>query len=205
MHNCFVYKVSYLCFGGLETSSSLRQASSSCARVLGGGRGGIAGSWMKGWPGWWPRRWAPLPMPPPPQDEEVRPGRVLESSGLDFFRPWVLLKQKKGSASWAENSVHFSKDHFMQTDTYLCGLCFPCLSLSRIHCQTFWERSVATRGRRGEDTPSSEAFTGRLDKVLQRLEEEGKLAPEDQRKSSSSRETFKGQFISKTHAGVKSE
>lgn len=96
MHNCFVYKVSYLCFGGLETSSSLRQASSSCARVLGGGRGGIAGSWMKGWPGWWPRRWAPLPMPPPPQDEEVRPGRVLGSSGLDFFRPWVLLKQKKG-------------------------------------------------------------------------------------------------------------
>lgn len=46
----------YLCFGGLETSSSLRQASSSCAKVLGGGRGGMAGSWMNGWPGWWPRR-----------------------------------------------------------------------------------------------------------------------------------------------------
>lgn len=59
----------YLCFGGLETSSSLRQASSSCARVLGGGRGGMAGSWMNGWPGWWPRRWVPLPMPPPPQEE----------------------------------------------------------------------------------------------------------------------------------------
>lgn len=34
----------YRCFCGFETSSSLRQASSSCARVLGGGRGGMAGS-----------------------------------------------------------------------------------------------------------------------------------------------------------------
>lgn len=37
-------RFAYLCFGGLETSSSLRQASSSCARVLGGGMGGMAGS-----------------------------------------------------------------------------------------------------------------------------------------------------------------
>lgn len=43
----------YLCLVGLvDTSSSLRQASSSCANVLGGGRGGIAGSWMNGWAGW---------------------------------------------------------------------------------------------------------------------------------------------------------
>lgn len=50
--------VECLCLGGLETeaSSSLRQASSSWDRVLGGGRGGMAGSWMKGWAGWWARR-----------------------------------------------------------------------------------------------------------------------------------------------------
>ena len=61
---------------------------------------------------------------------------------------------------------------WFQEDAYLCGLCLPCLSLSRIHCQTFWERSVASRGRSGEDTPSSVALTGRLDKVLQRLKGE---------------------------------
>lgn len=48
----------------VETSSSLRQASSSWAKVLGGGRGGMAGSWMKGWAGWWLRRWPQLPPPP---------------------------------------------------------------------------------------------------------------------------------------------
>lgn len=37
------------CFGGFDTSASLRQASSSWARVLGGVRGGIAGSWVNGW------------------------------------------------------------------------------------------------------------------------------------------------------------
>lgn len=55
-------------------------------------------------------------------------------------------------------------------DSYLCGLCLPCLSLSRIHCQTFCERSVASRGRHGDDMPSSVALTGRLYKVLQRLQ-----------------------------------
>ncbi len=35
---------SYLCLEGLETSSRRLQASSSCAKVLGGGRGGIVGS-----------------------------------------------------------------------------------------------------------------------------------------------------------------
>lgn len=54
-------------------------------------------------------------------------------------------------------------------DANLCGLCLPCLSLSRIHCQTFCERSVASRGRHGDDMPSSVALTGRLYKVLQRL------------------------------------
>lgn len=38
---------------------------------------------------------------------------------------------------------------------------------------------MASRGRRGEDTPSSVALTGRLDKVLQRLEE-GEWASYDQ-------------------------
>lgn len=84
--------VTHRCFCGFETSSSLRRASSSCARVLGGGRGGMAGSWMKGWPGWWPRRWGPLPMPPPPQEECVRLDSVFGSRGLDFFKPWALLK-----------------------------------------------------------------------------------------------------------------
>lgn len=46
--NVNLSKFAYLCFGGLETSSSLRHASSSCAKVLGGGRGGMAGSWMNG-------------------------------------------------------------------------------------------------------------------------------------------------------------
>ncbi len=35
---------SYLCLEGLETSSRRLQASSSCAKVLGGVRGGIVGS-----------------------------------------------------------------------------------------------------------------------------------------------------------------
>lgn len=30
-------------------------------------------------------------MPPPPQDECVRLDKVLESRGLDFFRPGALL------------------------------------------------------------------------------------------------------------------
>ena len=34
---------------------------------------------------------------------------------------------------------------------------------------------METRGRQGEDTPSSQALMGRLDKVLQRLEEEPEL------------------------------
>lgn len=48
----------------VETSSSLRHASSSCDKVLGGGRGGMAGSWTKGWAGWWLRRWPQFPPPP---------------------------------------------------------------------------------------------------------------------------------------------
>lgn len=51
-----VSNCAHLCFVGLETSSNLRQASSNCAKVFGGGRGGIAGSWINGWPGWCPRR-----------------------------------------------------------------------------------------------------------------------------------------------------
>lgn len=54
---------------------------------------------------------------------------------------------------------------------YLWGLCLPCLSLSRIHCQTFWERSVASRGRRGEETPSPPLLMERLHDVLPWLKE----------------------------------
>lgn len=55
----------HLCLAVLvETSSSRRHASSSCDKVLGGGRGGMAGSWTKGWAGWWLRRWPQLPPPP---------------------------------------------------------------------------------------------------------------------------------------------
>lgn len=56
--------------------------------------------------------------------------------------------------------------------TYLWGLCLPCLSLSRIHCQTFWERSVASRGRRGEERPSPLALIARL--LLKEGETQGK-------------------------------
>lgn len=57
--------LAHLCLVVLvETSSSLRHASSSCDKVLGGGRGGMAGSWTKGWAGWWLRRWPQLPPPP---------------------------------------------------------------------------------------------------------------------------------------------
>lgn len=55
--------------------------------------------------------------------------------------------------------------------TYLWGLCLPCLSLSRIHCQTFWERSVVSRGRRGEETPSPSALIDRLHQVPPWLKE----------------------------------
>lgn len=78
---------SYLCLEGLETSSRRLQASSSCARVLGGGRGGMAGSWTKGCAGWWARR---CPLLPPPPQVCVRVG----SKQWDFFTVWVLQKQK---------------------------------------------------------------------------------------------------------------
>ena len=56
----------------MDTSSNRRQASSSWARVLGGGSGGMAGSWMKGWAGWWVRSRAEPPphvcAGPPPKD-----------------------------------------------------------------------------------------------------------------------------------------
>lgn len=42
------YPSTHRCFWGFDTSASLRQASSSCAKVLGGVRGGIAGSWVNG-------------------------------------------------------------------------------------------------------------------------------------------------------------
>ncbi len=74
---------SYLCLEGLETSSRRLQASSSCARVLGGGRGGMAGSWTKGCAGWWARR---CPLLPPPPQVCVRVG----SKQWDFFTVWVL-------------------------------------------------------------------------------------------------------------------
>lgn len=77
---------SYLCLEGLETSSRRLRASSSCARVLGGGRGGMAGSWTKGCAGWCARRCALLP--PPPQ-VCVR----VESKQCNFFTFWVLQQQ----------------------------------------------------------------------------------------------------------------
>lgn len=52
---------SYRCFCGLDTSASLRQASSSWANVLGGVSGGMAGSWTKGWAGCTARGWLLLP------------------------------------------------------------------------------------------------------------------------------------------------
>lgn len=42
---------------------------------------------------------------------------------------------------------------------------------------------MASRGRRGEDTASSVALTGRLDKVLQRLEEESRAELRPQRQN----------------------
>lgn len=74
----------YLCLVVLvETSSSRRQASSSWAKVLGGGRGGMAGSWMNGWAGWWLRRWPQLPPPP-------HVCVCVEEPPKDFLVLWVL-------------------------------------------------------------------------------------------------------------------
>lgn len=42
------HTATHRCFWGFDTSVSRRQASSSCAKVLGGVRGGIAGSWVNG-------------------------------------------------------------------------------------------------------------------------------------------------------------
>lgn len=67
----------------VETSSSRRQASSSWARVLGGGRGGMAGSWINGWAGWWLRRWPQLPPPP-------HVCVWVEEAPKDFLVLWLL-------------------------------------------------------------------------------------------------------------------
>lgn len=71
----------------METSSSLRQASSSWAKVLGGGRGGMAGSWTKGWAGWWLRR---CPQFPPPPHVCV----CVEEAPKDFLVLWLLKGRK---------------------------------------------------------------------------------------------------------------
>lgn len=79
----------YLCLVVLvETSSSLRQASSSWAKVLGGGRGGMAGSWMNGWAGWWLRRWPQLPPPP-------HVCVWVEEPPKDFLVLWLLRGRKE--------------------------------------------------------------------------------------------------------------
>lgn len=85
------------CFGGLDTSASLRQASSSWARVLGGVRGGIAGSWVNRWaraavrecPLLPPHRWCRL--------ARSAGGTRTDSSGEAFFVLWAL--NKKGGES----------------------------------------------------------------------------------------------------------
>lgn len=66
------------CFGGLDTSASRRQASSSCARVLGGVRGGIAGSWVNGW-----ARAAARGCPLLPPSRGCRPARSAGNARLD--------------------------------------------------------------------------------------------------------------------------
>lgn len=66
----------YRGFCGLETSARRRHASSSWARVLGGVRGGMAGSCTKGWAGCAPRGWPPVPQ------GWWRPGAPLAQSEL---------------------------------------------------------------------------------------------------------------------------
>lgn len=49
----------------------------------------MAGSWMKGWAGWWPRRWPQLP--PPPQVcvwAEDEPPK-------DFLALWLLQEEEE--------------------------------------------------------------------------------------------------------------
>lgn len=81
------------CFGGLDTSASLRQASSSWARVLGGVRGGTAGSWVNRWARVAARECPPLP--PHRWCRLVRSagGTRTDSKGEAFFVLWALNRE----------------------------------------------------------------------------------------------------------------
>lgn len=90
---CLTSPSTHRCFGGFDTSASLRQASSSCARVLGGGRGGIAGSWVKGWARGVVRGCPPLPhrwcrLIRSPGDPRA------DSKGEAFFVLWALNRDE---------------------------------------------------------------------------------------------------------------
>ena len=169
----------YLCLVVfVETSSSLRQASSSWARVLGGGRGGMAGSWINGWAGWWLRRWPQLPPPP-------HVCVWAEELPKDFLVLWLLQGRKKTKQCALRTCNGETKSRTFWTKIkllnccYLWDLCLPCRLLSKIHCNTFWVGSVVSLGScRGPQssihlsaTPSSapERHT-RLDRELDRLQ-----------------------------------
>lgn len=102
----------------METSSRRRQASSSWARVLGGGRGGMAGSWMKGWAGWWLRRWPQLPPPP-------HVCVWVEEAPKDFLLLWLLCGGERRNQQHVQfmdsNKTSFKPRALQLTcETYAC-------------------------------------------------------------------------------------